>query len=262
MIRAGARLPIDAEGRRLARGLMMSAPERLAEMIDEFDMDGLDPLAESSAHRSREAELAAVGPAAGRLLARRGGSTATMRRSRCRPRSRIVDGGPRRLRRHLSGGRVRHQRDARLHHRLHRVGLRCIVGAEIRSRDGSQARFVSRAARCILNAEPGPVCSRRTSSGRCCPTWSSAACWRALPVAYRWRALVLPVEPPPAQRVPGRLQRRFPGRHGGHQRWRHQRAPTDGYQRPPIQRSTQPAGRNRRSRTPLIFSKGRLQPNS
>ena len=62
MIRANTRLPIDTEGDTYSLAACNDVgAKRLAEMMDEFGIDSLDPLAEHICARSREAVLAEIG---------------------------------------------------------------------------------------------------------------------------------------------------------------------------------------------------------
>ena len=62
MIRANTRLPIDTEGDTYSLAACNDVgAKRLAEMMDEFGIDSLDPLAEHICARSREAVMAEIG---------------------------------------------------------------------------------------------------------------------------------------------------------------------------------------------------------
>ena len=126
MIRANTRLPVDTVGD--VYSLMACNDvgcQRLVEMMDEFDLDNLDELAEHICAKSRAAVLAEIAqlPKGSwsqrhdhRRLRRADHAARHHHHQRRRHR--------RRLHRHRPAGAARHQRAVRLHHGLHGVRAR------------------------------------------------------------------------------------------------------------------------------------------
>ena len=126
MIRANTRLPIDTEGDVYSlAGCNDVGCQRLVEMMDEFGIDSLDHARRSHlSTRSREAVLAEIAKLPkgtwrnehdrSTATTSRSRSTATLTISRQRHPRRLTTAPSPRL-------EARHQRAARLHHRLHRV---------------------------------------------------------------------------------------------------------------------------------------------
>ena len=90
MIRSNTRLPIDTEGDTYSLAACNDVgAKRLAEMMEEFGIDSLDPLAEHICARSREAVMAEIAQAAEGHVAQRDDRRRLRRAGdACRPRSR------------------------------------------------------------------------------------------------------------------------------------------------------------------------------
>ena len=165
-MRAGSRLPVELEGDIYSLCACNDAgAQRLAEMMDEFEMDSLDPLADFIFDSSRRATLAEIARTPARHLSRTKSFPTAMRsRSRCAPRMTILDDGIEVDFAGTSGlSAARHQRAAGLLPRLFRASAsRCVVAPEIPNNWASLAPFRMKIPEgCILNApRPYPVSVR------------------------------------------------------------------------------------------------------
>ena len=192
MIRANTRQPVDTEGDVYSlAGCNDVGARRLVEMMDEFGIDTLDQLGDHIIARSREAVLAEIaklpkGTWHNSMTVDGYDEPVTLAAALT-----VSDSGIHVDYTGTTGAvRARHQRAARLHDGLHRVrpGLR-------RGHPHSQQCRLARAAHRVgarglrsstrPSRRPSP---RATSSARCCPTSSSAACARSFPIACRPKA--------------------------------------------------------------------------
>ena len=192
MIRANTRLPIDTVGDVYS---LMACNDvgcrRLVEMMEEFDLDDLDELADHICAKSRAAVLAEIaqlpkGSWSNAMTTDGFDGPITLRATT----TISDDRHPRRLHRHRPAGAARHQRAVRLHHGLHRVrpGLHRGAPASPTTR-ARWRRSPCRRPRAASSTRPSPPPSASaTSSARCCPTWCSAASPRPSPSACRRRA--------------------------------------------------------------------------
>ena len=156
MIRANTRLPIDTEGDTYSLAACNDVgAKRLAEMMDEFGIDTLDPLAEHICARSREAVMAEIaklprGTWRNEMTVDGYDAPVTLAAALTVSRQRH----PCRFHRHLAAVALRHQRAARLHHRLHGVRAR-LRGGE---RDPEQCGL-ARAAHGVGAGRLHPECA-------------------------------------------------------------------------------------------------------
>ena len=251
MIRANTRLPIDTEGDTYSLAACNDVgAKRLAEMMDEFGIDTLDPLAEHICARSREAVMAEIGKLPKGTW--RNEMTVDGYDSPVTLAAALTvsdDRHPCRLHRHLAAVALRHQRADGLHHGLHGVRAR-LRGGE---RDPEQCGL-ARAAHRVGAARRDPQCAEaRAGVHPPCHRADAARRGVRLPAPDHsgpraGRGHVVPVESERARRDAGRRRRQLRVLDGGDRAMAAPaRGPTrTGCRRPPIRA----ACAARRSRSP------------
>ena len=164
-IRAGSRLPVELEGDIYSLCACNDAgAQRLVEMMDEFEMDSLDPLAGfifDSSHRATLAEIARLPQR--HVSAARSGPTAMRSRSRCRPRCASWMTRSRWITPARPACRRRGINVPPAYCRAYSCfGIKCVVAPEIPNNWASLAPFRMKIPEgCILNApRPYPVSVR------------------------------------------------------------------------------------------------------
>ena len=163
-IRAGSRLPVELEGDIYSLCACNDAGvHRLVEMMDEFEMDSLEPLADFIFDSSLRATLAEIARIPRAPIARRSIPTATRSRSRLKATMTILDDGIEVDYAGTSGLSSRGINVPPAYCRAYSCfGIKCVVAPEIPNNWASLAPFRMKIPEgCILNApRPYPVSVR------------------------------------------------------------------------------------------------------